>query len=69
MADYNECGRLAREFRGNKDKLARKQIAQEYGKAFRKEFDPNDWPAFEDMLPDEYMPNEFFEALKKDAKG
>lgn len=68
MADYWECGRLAGKFRGNKDKDARREIAKEYAEAFKKEFDPTDWPNFEDMLPDEYMPDEYFKALESERK-
>jgi hypothetical protein len=63
MAEYKECGRLAFIYRGTKDPEERRKIAEQYADAFREEFDPNDWPAMEDQLPDEDMPQEFFDAL------
>lgn len=65
-------GRLAREFRGTKDEEKRKEIAERYaacvaGFIRHGDFFGEPWkeiPAMEDQLPDEYMPQEFFEFWK-----
>lgn len=62
---YQECARLAGEFRGNRDEEARKIIVAKYAEAFRKEFDPNWSPVPDEMLPDEFMPKEWHDFLRE----
>lgn len=53
---------LAMQFRSNKDEAHRKQIAAQYREVVLAFIDSKQWnemPSLEDMLPDEYMPQEF----------
>jgi hypothetical protein len=55
---------LAREFRGTRDEHQRAVIAHEYAKAVNRLIKSNNWdeiPSLEDQLPDEWMPDAFFE--------
>jgi hypothetical protein len=55
---------LAREFRGTRDEQQRAFIAGEYAQAVKQLIDSNKWkkiPPLEDQLPDEWMPEAFFE--------
>ncbi len=54
---------LAREFRGDKDEEKRKLVAAAYETVVNELIASGTWveiPPFEDMLPDEYMPETFF---------
>jgi hypothetical protein len=55
---------LAREFRGTRDEQQRAAIAGEYAQAVKQLIASNKWkriPPLEDQLPDEWMPEAFFE--------
>jgi hypothetical protein len=55
---------LAREFRRTRDEKARLVIADEYAEAVARLIQSNTWrkiPPLEDQLPDEWMPQAFFE--------
>jgi hypothetical protein len=57
-------GVLAMKFRGTDDGAERRAIAVEYAKSVNKLISSGRWmemPPPEDQLPDEYMPEEFFE--------
>ncbi len=57
-------GDLAMQFRGTRDSSERAKIAQQYAQAVHELIQRGDWtevPAPEDQLPDECMPQEFFE--------
>jgi hypothetical protein len=55
---------LAREFRGTRDEQQRTSIAKEYAQAVGRLINSKKWrriPPLEDQLPDEWMPDAFFE--------
>jgi hypothetical protein len=55
---------LAREFRGTRDERERASIASKYAQAVVQLISSKKWrriPTLEDQLPDEWMPEEFFE--------
>lgn len=63
-------GALAMRFRGTRDEAARGTIATEYAHEVQRLIDAGNWseaPAFEDMLPDEWMPEAFFTYWCPDA--
>ena len=65
MRDINEeLGRLAFEFRGTRDVVKRKEIADKYALEVINLIDSNVWdeaPGPEDMLPHDWMPKAFFD--------
>jgi hypothetical protein len=57
-------GILAMQFRGTRDEALRASIAQAYSDAVAELIDGKKWrkiPLLEDQLPDEWMPEAFFE--------
>jgi hypothetical protein len=50
-------GQLVMRFRSTRDEEQRKLIAEEYRSLCERHAPFAEYPAFEDMLPDEYMPN------------
>lgn len=59
-----DLGALAMRFRGTRDEVARREIAQDYERAVMQLINGGKWreiPALEDQLPDEWMPEAFFE--------
>ncbi len=58
-----QLGVLAMRFRRTRDEAARRAIAAEYAREVRRLIETGDWsetPAFEDQLPDEWIPEAFF---------
>lgn len=58
-----QLGLLAMRFRGSRDEAERAEIAEAYGRAVVELIESGKWkemPAFEDMLPDERMPQAFY---------
>ena len=58
-----QLGALAMRFRGTRDETVRRAIAAEYAQEVQRLIETGNWseaPAFEDMLPDEWMPEAFF---------
>jgi hypothetical protein len=65
--DEDFLGRLAMQFRGTRNEEIRREIANEYSRTVQRLIGTGRWdemPAFEDQLPDEWMPAEFFEYWK-----
>ena len=59
-----QLGILAMQFRGTRDQVERTSIAQAYSQAVAELIRTNKWvkiPPLEDQLPDEWMPEAFFE--------
>ena len=59
----SELGRLAFDYRGLSDPDDREVIVKEYQRIVHSLIASGQWeeaPSFEDMLPDEHMPEEFF---------
>lgn len=59
-----QLGLLAMRFRSTRDKSGRDQVAAQYAHVVDRLKASGKWkmmPAFEDMLPDEWMPKTFFE--------
>jgi hypothetical protein len=59
-----QLGILAMQFRGTRDEAERTCIAQAYSQAVAELIASNKWrsiPPLEDQLPDEWMPEAFFE--------
>jgi hypothetical protein len=62
--DIDKLGLLAMKFRGTRDNAMRQNIAKEYGQAVERLINSGCWqemPAFEDQLPDDWMPQAFFD--------
>jgi hypothetical protein len=62
-----KLGLLAMQFRSTKDKSKRQKIMSEYENIVNQLIKNKAWdemPGFEDMLPDEYMPERFFQYWK-----
>ncbi|MFO0970018.1 MAG: hypothetical protein U0793_31080 [Gemmataceae bacterium] len=60
-------GLLAMRFRGTRDEGEREQVAAEYKRVVDKLIQRGEWkemPSFEDMLPDERMPQAFYKFWK-----
>ncbi|HEV3384001.1 MAG TPA: hypothetical protein VG097_04260 [Gemmata sp.] len=58
-----QLGLLAMQFRGTRDESERDKLAIAYEHVVNKLIESGKWeemPTFEDMLPDERMPNAFF---------
>jgi predicted transcriptional regulator len=58
-----QLGVLAMQFRRTRDEAARRAIAAEYAREVQRLIETGSWtqaPAFEDQLPDEWMPEAFF---------
>lgn len=58
-----ELGLLAMQFRGAKDEATRAEVAAAYDRVVAQLIESGEWeemPSFEDMLPDERMPEAFF---------
>ena len=58
-----QLGALAMQFRRTRDESVRRAIAAEYAREVQRRIETGDWseaPAFEDQLPDEWMPEAFF---------
>jgi hypothetical protein len=58
-----QLGVLAMRFRRARDEAVRRVIATEYAVEVQWLIESGDWsqaPAFEDLLPDEWMPEAFF---------
>ena len=58
-----QLGLLAMRFRGTRDEAERTSITEAYGRVVVQLIESGKWnemPAFEDMLPDERMPEAFF---------
>lgn len=65
-----QLGALAMRFRGTRDETARRALAAEYAQEVQRLIASGDWseaPAFEDMLPDDWMPEAFFAYWCPDA--
>ena len=63
-ADADLLGQLAMAFRGTRDENERRHIASDYSDAVVRLINSGSWeeaPVLEDMLPDEWMPEKFFE--------
>lgn len=61
--DEERLGALAMRFRGTRHEAERRAIAEDYASAVRRLIQNGGWheaPAFEDQLPDGWMPAEFF---------
>ncbi len=59
----HQLGLLAMRFRRTRDEAARRAIAAEYAREVQRLIETGCWteaPAFEDQLPDEWMPEAFF---------
>jgi mono/diheme cytochrome c family protein len=59
----HQLGVLAMRFRRTSDEMARRGIAAEYAREVQRLIETGSWteaPAFEDQLPDEWMPEVFF---------
>ena len=59
-----QLGVLAMAFRGTRDETERTRIAGAYARVVRQLIESGEWgeiPPLEDQLPDERMPNAFFE--------
>ncbi len=62
--DAEHLGRLAMQFRGTRRDDERRDIAKEYSQTVQRLVDSGSWqemPAFEDQLPDAWMPKAFFD--------
>ncbi|HTU17619.1 MAG TPA: hypothetical protein VMG10_06100 [Gemmataceae bacterium] len=62
-ATSHQLGMLAMRFRRTRDESARRAIAAEYAREVQRLIETGRWseaPAFEDQLPDEWMPEAFF---------
>jgi len=58
-----QLGLLAMQFRGTKDEAKRAEVAMAYEQVVSQLIESGRWevmPAFEDMLPDDRMPEAFF---------
>ena len=58
----SQLGVLAMRFRRTRDEAARRAIAAEYAREVQRLIETGSWtvaPAFEDQLPDEWMPEAF----------
>ncbi len=58
-----QLGLLAMRFRSTRDETERDKLAAQYAHVVERLIASRKWremPAFEDMLPDEWMPNDFF---------
>jgi hypothetical protein len=58
-----KLGLLAMQFRSTRDESVRKKVAADYERVVNELIASGQWeemPAFEDMLPDERMPQAFF---------
>jgi hypothetical protein len=65
-----QLGVLAMRFRGTRDETVRRSIAAEYAQEVQRLIESGNWsegPAFEDMLPDEWMPQAFYAYWCPDA--
>ena len=65
-----QLGALAMQFRRTRDEEVRRAIAAEYAREVQRRIETGDWseaPAFEDQLPDEWMPEAFFAYWCPDA--
>ena len=65
-----QLGALAMRFRRTRDEAARRAIAAEYAREVQRLIETGNWseaPAFEDQLPDEWMPEAFFAYWCPDA--
>ena len=59
----HQLGVLAMRFRRTRDEAVRRAIAAEYAREVQRLIETGNWaeaPAFEDQLPDEWMPEAFF---------
>ena len=66
----HQLGVLAMRFRRTRDEAARRAIAVEYAREVQRLIETGTWseaPAFEDQLPDEWMPEAFFAYWCPDA--
>ena len=62
--DAERLGLLAMRFRGTRDDAVRRKITVEYAEAVERLIKSGCWqemPAFEDQLPDDWMPQAFFD--------
>ena len=62
--DNERLGQLARQFRGTRDQVERQAIAKEYAAEVDRLIRRGAWdevPAFEDELPDDWMPQAYFD--------
>jgi hypothetical protein len=67
-----DLGQLAMTFRGTREPGERRAIAAEYAKILKKLIKNRIWsemPGPEDQLPDEYMPEEFFQSWLRDTRN
>ena len=65
-----QLGTLAMRFRRTRDEAERRAIAAEYAREVQRLIESGGWfeaPAFEDQLPDEWMPEAFFTYWCPDA--
>ena len=66
----HQLGVLAMRFRRTRDEAVRRAIAAEYAREVQRLIEAGNWtaaPAFEDQLPDEWMPEAFFAYWSPDA--
>jgi len=64
VSPAKQLGILAMQFRGTRDEAERTSIAQAYSRAVAELIAGKKWrriPPLEDQLPDEWMPENFFE--------
>jgi hypothetical protein len=62
--DTETLGQLAMQFRGTQSEAERHRIARDYAQAVDRLIASGRWnemPAFEDQLPDDWMPDTFFD--------
>jgi hypothetical protein len=58
-----QLGLLAMQFRGTRNEARRAEVATAYAQVVRDLIEGGEWeemPSFEDMLPDDRMPQDFF---------
>jgi len=64
VQDAQRLGVLAMRFRGTRRDAGRQDIARDYSQTVQRLIESGSWnemPALEDQLPDEWMPEAFFE--------
>jgi hypothetical protein len=64
IRDATCLGRLAMQFRGTRSDTERREIARSYAETVSRLIASGSWnemPAFEDQLPDDWMPDTFFD--------
>lgn len=70
--DVERLGQLAMSFRGTRRDDERRAIANEYSQAIERLIQSGNWqevPSLEDQLPDEWMPQAFYDYWAEQADG